>query len=157
MTLNEGINLVWSYLNDSAFMANFSLVAFVIYDFIRKMKIKKMGGVGVTNTTILGEVVELKQAIKEQKEENEILKKMFVTAFNNSKLDSATKFKLSELAVSSGNIVKDLAKSVGVAKSIDLKEDIVEPIKEQITKKIENATDSGKDLLEVLKDKLNNV
>lgn len=151
MTFSEILETIAVYLNDSALMANISLVLIFIVNAIKTIKGTHNQP---TNVVVKGNEEELKSL----NNQIETLKKMFVVAFNNSKLDTSTKLKLSELSENSNKLIEDGNGLIENISKIDVKEDIVNPIKKQIIEKVENVANAkNTDLLKNLTDTLNNL
>jgi hypothetical protein len=107
---------------DSPLFVNIIATVFILYGtyekITKKFAKKDNDNLRFENTQLSNEVKDLKNVTK--KEYNE-LKEMFLLAFNNSKLSTEVKLKLN-----------DLSKGKGF---LNIKKDIIEPIKENIKSK----------------------
>lgn len=152
MTFSEILEMILSYLNDSALMANIALVLTFLLGLVRTFKRP------VTPTANVVVSSNNDEEVRELKNELVAMKEMFLVAFNNSKLDTATKLRLSELATKSQVVKQNVNGVIELAKSIDVKNDIVNPIKEQIVSKIDGVVNTkNTDLLKQLSEKINNL
>lgn len=151
MTFSEILETIGNYLNDSSLMANLSLIFMAIINIIKAFRRTRPQTTEVVVNSNEDEIKELKNELSTMKE-------MFLVAFNNSKLDSATKIKLSEIATKSNKIVKNSKEIVEDVKSIDFEKDIVEPIKSSILEKADKvANQNNSDLLKQISDKISEI